>query len=860
MIQILVSGEDRFAEMDPVNKELPANTTLSHYRIVSKIGAGGMGEVYLAQDTKLDRRVALKILPAEVASNHDRMERFVREAKSAAALNHPHIAQIHEIGEHDGTHFIVMEFVDGVTLREKIHREPTDLKKLLKYLQQVAEGLSKAHAAGIVHRDLKPDNIMITRDGFAKVLDFGLAKLVERSGPGLGQSEGSDVATAVMQQHSLPGVVVGTVGYMSPEQAQGQSREIDQRSDVFSFGCILFEAVTGHKAFAGKDAIDVLNKIIREPVPPISDFRPDAPNHLQRIVRRCLAKDREDRYQTIKDVAIELRELRRELEAAGVDTTVPPAKSETTADPAAEIKTVESGGAQTGSAAGSITAPVSSAEYIVTGIKQHKLAVVFTLLVLIVGAVGLSLYLHARNTEVAIESIAVLPFENRSNDPDADYISDGITESINNSLTRLPNLKVIPHSVAFHYKGKPMDAQKFGDELRVNAVLIGRVVQRGDNLTISVELDDVRNGKQLWGEQYNRKLGDLLAVKSDIAREVSQRLRSQLSGEEQQKLQSGSTENPEAYQLYLKGNYYTSKFTNEGFSKGIDYFNQAIAADPNYALAYSGLAFNYNNAGDWMTPPREAAPKAKDAARRALAIDDTLADAHLSLATTAHWYEWDWATAEREFKRAIELSPNDPRPHGYYSWYLANMGRTEQALAEAKRGQQLDPVSLEASLFLGSILVFSRQYDQAIEQLRSGIELDPTYWYAHDFLGRAYEQKGRLPEAIAEFQRALELEKDNAENWSNLGHAYALSGNRAEAQKIIEHLKELSLHTYVAPYNLAAIYTGLGDRDQAFAWLDRAYADRSGFLAFYFKTDAHMDSLRSDPRFAELIHRVGLPQ
>jgi serine/threonine protein kinase/tetratricopeptide (TPR) repeat protein len=833
-----------------------SGTRLSHYEILSRIGAGGMGEVYLAQDTKLDRKVALKILPADVASNHDRMERFVREAKSAAALNHPHIAHIHEIGEHEGTHFIVMEFVDGVTLRETIHSEATELNKLLRFLQQAAEGLSKAHAAGIVHRDLKPDNILITRDGFAKVLDFGLAKLVE-SGTGIGQSADSNVPTEVIKQHSAPGVVMGTVGYMSPEQAQGKSQDIDQRSDIFSFGCILFEAVTGQRAFAGQDAIDTLNKVIREPVPPITDFRPNAPNHLQRIVRRCLAKDREDRYQTIKDVAIELRELRRELEASGVDTTAPPARSETTTDPGAETK---SSGAQTGSAAGSITAPVSSAEYIVAGIKKHKLAATIAAFLLIAAAIGAGFYFHARNTEVAIESIAVLPFENQSNSPDVDYISDGLTESINNSLTRLPNLKVTPRSVAFHYKGNAMDPQKVGSELRVHAVLTGRVVQRGDNLTISVELDDVRYGKQLWGEQYNRKLADLLTVQSDIASEVSQRLRSQLSGEDQQRLTRGSTKNPEAYQLYLKGNYYTSKFTNEGFRKGIDYFDQAIAMDPNYALAYSGLAFNYNNAGDWMTLPKEAGPKAKEAAKRALAIDDTLADAHLSLATTAHWYEWDWATAEREFKRAIELNPNDPRPHGYYSWYLALMGRTDQALAEAKRGQQLDPVSSEANLFVGSILVFTRQPDQAIEQLRSGIELDPTYWYAHDFLGRAYEQKERFPEAIAEYKRAVELESDNAENWSNLGHAYAVSGKRAEAQKIIDHMKELSAHSYVAPYNFAAIYAGLGDKDQAFAWLDRAYADRSGFLAFYFKTDAHMDSLRSDPRFSELMRRVGLPE
>ena len=404
-----------------------------------------------------------------------------------------------------------------------------------------------------------------------------------------------------------------------------------------------------------------------------------------------------------------------------------------------------------------------------------------------------------------------------------------------------------------------MDAQKFGDELRVNAVLIGRVVQRGDNLTISVELDDVRNGKQIWGEQYDRKVSDLLAVKSDIAKEVSQRLRSQLSGEDQQKLKRGSTENAEAYQLYLKGNYYTSKLTKDGFNTGVDYFNQAIAKDPNYGLAYAGLAFNYFNAEDWFIRPHEAAPKAKEAARKALAIDDSLADAHLALAVVAQWYDWDWATAEREFKRAIELSPRDPRPHCWYSWFLAPMGRHGEALAEAKLGQQLDPVSAEANTFVGSVLVFARQYDQAIEQLPTAIDLDRAYWFSHYFLGRAYEQKGRLPEAIVEFQRALDLEKDNAENWANLGHAYALAGKKDEALKIIDHLKELSASAYIAPYNIAAVHAGLGDKDQAFAYLDRAYSERSALLALYLTNDPRMDSLRSDPRYAELVRKIGLP-
>jgi tetratricopeptide (TPR) repeat protein len=349
-------------------------------------------------------------------------------------------------------------------------------------------------------------------------------------------------------------------------------------------------------------------------------------------------------------------------------------------------------------------------------------------------------------------------------------------------------------------------------------------------------------------------------MQGDIAREVSQRLRSQLTGEDQQKLARGSTKNPEAYQLYLKGNYHTSRLTKDGFRKGADYFNQAISLDPNYGLAYSGLAFNYINSEDWFIPPREGVPKARDAAVKALSIDEALADAHLSLAMIAHWYEWDWAAAEREFRRAIELNPNDPKPHAFYSMYLAPMGRNEESLAEAKRAQQLDPVSAEANAILGSVLVSLRRYDEAIERLYSGVELHPTYWLGHYFLGRAYEQTGRLSEAIAEFQRALELEGDNAENWSNLGHAYAISGKRAEAQKIIDHLTELSAHSYVAPYNFARIYAGQGDKDQVFAWLNRAFAERSSFLAIYLKTDAHMDSLRSDPRFQEMLKRLNLPE
>src|SRR6266478_1147646 len=567
-------------------EELLPNTTLSHYRIVSKIGAGGMGEVYLAQDTKLDRRVALKILPADVASSRDRMERFIREAKSAAALNHPHIAQIHEIGEHDGTHFIVMEFIDGVTLREKIHRERTELRKLLKYLQQVAEGLSTAHAAGIVHRDLKPDNIMITRDGFAKVLDFGLAKLVETSDLGLGLSEGGEAPTAVMQQHSAPGVVMGTVGYMSPEQARGKTNEIDQRSDIFSFGCILFEAATGKKPFAGDSVVKSLHSLIYDPTPQIKDLNPSAPSDLQRIIRRCLAKDPQERYQTIQHVAIQLKELRPELETGSTDpdSTVPSPVS------SAMPLSTNSGSMNSLTSAGSGLPTVSSAEYVVQRLKRHKLGFAIALAILIGGVTLFAYLLHALNNDRAIDSIAVLPFQNKSSGADTEYLSDGLAESLIYRLSQLPNLKVSPTSSVMRYKDKETDVKAIASELGVSAVMTGRIAQRGDSLTISVELVDVRNNKLLWGEQYDRKMSDLLATQRQIAAEIAQKLRLKISGDNEKGLTRHYTENNDAYQLYLKGRFYWNRRTVEDDLKSLEYFHKAVEADPKFALAYVGIS------------------------------------------------------------------------------------------------------------------------------------------------------------------------------------------------------------------------------------------------------------------------------
>jgi eukaryotic-like serine/threonine-protein kinase len=758
---------------------------LGPYEILAPIGKGGMGEVYRAQDARLNRDVAIKVSGAQFS------ERFEHEAKAIAALNHPNICQIYDVGPN----YLVMEYVDGAPIVSGEQPQALPPAEALRLATQIAGALEAAHAKGIIHRDLKPANILVTTGGVVKLLDFGLAK---QSRGGVTEDETQTIGLTQV------GTIMGTPAYMSPEQAEG--RPADARSDIFSFGTVLYEMLAGRRAFTGGSAAATIGAIVHKIPDPL-----DTPPALEAIVLKCLSKSPDGRFQTAT-------ELRRALEGAS-----------------------------------------TSGKSMVSGIKKHKLAMAAAISLLVIGSAGLGMYWRISKPG-RIDSIAVLPLENRSNDTDADYISDGITESVNNSLARLPGLKVIPHSVALHYKGKATDIQKVGDALSVQAVLTGRVAQRGEDLTIGVELDDVRNGKQLWGQQYTRKLADLLAVENDIAREVSQRLRSQLSEADQQKLTLGSTSNPEAYQLYLKGQYFTNKFTKDGFSKGINYLNQAIGVDPNYAQAYSALADNYINQDDWFMAPKEAGPKAREAAKRALALDEGDVQAHVALAIEAQWYEWDWVAAEREFKRAIELNPNDAGAHGYYSWFLPPMGRSDQAVAEAERERQTDPLGSNPNFTLGSVLVFTRQWDRAIDQLRSAIDLDPNYWFDHCFLGRAYEQKGKLPEAIAEFQRALELEKDNTEIWSGLGHAYAYSGKKAEAQRVLDHLKELSAHSYVAPYNVAVIYAGLGEKDQTFAWLEKAYKERSYLLAVYLTTDARLDSLHSDPRFGDLRRRIGLPE
>lgn len=821
---------------------LDPGTKLGRYEIRSKLGEGGMGEVYLARDTELDRKVALKILPAEVAAQRDRMQRFVREAKAAAALNHPNIAHVYEIGEVDNLHFIAMEFVDGVTLREKIYLQPSELQKLLRLLQHTAEGLAKAHAAGIVHRDLKPDNIMVTRDGHAKILDFGLAKLVAPTFPGATNEAGSsEMPTAPMPHPSTPGSVMGTVGYMSPEQAQGQVEEIDQRSDIFSFGCILFEAVTRQKPFEGESVIQSLHKIVYEPAPPIADLNPAAPAELQRVVRRCLAKDKEERYQSIKDVAIELKDLRREMKADG--GTGAPSPLSTSSGSTTHIGSTST----------------SSAEYLFSGIRRHKVASI-TVAAILIGLAGAGFfYWRARTPEVAIESIAVLPFQNQANDADTEYLSDGVTESIINSLTQLPNLRVIARSSAFRYKGKQIDPFVAGKELGVRAILTGRVMQRGDSLTVSAELIDVRDNKQLWGEHYSRKLTDILQVQEEIAKEITNKLRLRLSGEEQQLIARRYTENTDAYDLYLKGRYFYSKSNEESLSKSVSYYQQAIALDPNYALAYVGLANTYSALGGVLgfRSPQETYPQSKVFVMKALELDPTLAEGHHALGSYKLNYEWNWAEAEKEFKRAIELNPNYAQAHTSYGTYFQAMGRLDRAMEERMLAEKADPLSPSTVANVGYPYYYARRYDEAISHYRKALELDPNYSWGHLWIGQAYLQKEMYKEAIDEINQAIFLSNGDTRALATLGHAYAVAGRRDDAIKVLDDLRQLAKQRYVSPYFIALVYVGLREDDQAFAWLQKAYEERHPYLIL-MNVEPVFDRLRPDPRFADLVRRVGL--
>ena len=817
-----------------------------------------MGEVYLAQDTELERTVALKVLPAGVAADQQRMNRFVREAKAVSALNHPNILTIHETGQADDTCFIATEFIDGETLRQHMGAAQLDLSETLDIAIQIASALTAAHQAGITHRDIKPENIMLRRhDSIVKVLDFGLAKLAAS------ESSGIDTEAATKELFkTAPGTVMGTALYMSPEQARGIP--VDGRTDLFSLGVVLYEMVSSHLPFAGNNTNEVISAILsREQPAPLARFAHDVPAELDRIVSKALAKDREERYQSAKDLLIDLKRLKQRLafEAEQARSQPPNANRAMPAATSYEHVAIDS---TSGSAASTADLPAaattSGAAYPSSEIKRHQPGVIVALAtVVLVSVAVVAHYLYSARAGKAIDSIAVLPFVNAGGDSNTEYLSDGISETLINSLTQLQQLRVVARHTAFRYKGKETDPQTVGRELNVRAVLTGRVRQLGDTLNIQVDLVDVTTGAQLWGNDYERKIPDVLAVKQEIAREVTEKLRLRLSREEQQQLIKRDTTNAEAYRLYLHGRVHWNKYTEDGFRKSIEYFKQAIEKDPAYALAYSGLADSYSLLGEIsVAPPKESFPQARAYAEKALLLDETLAEAHLSLGMVRLLYEWDWPGAEKALRRAKELDPNNPQTYHFYGHYLQVVGRVEEAINETKRSVELDPTSLVINAELGWAYYCARQYDQAIAQDRKTLELDPNFVYASWVIAQSYEQTGRYQESVAELKRARTIDA----NWpyviAELGYAYAASGERSEAEKILQQLKDRAAREYIDATLIAYIYVGLGQKDQAFAWLEKAYQERSGLVP-WLKVEPKWDPLRGDARFADLLRRIGLP-
>ena len=838
-----------------MNKELAANTILSHYRIVRRLGAGGMGEVYLAQDTsELGRNVALKILPIEVAKDKDRLQRFTQEARTVSNLNHPNILTVHEFGQTKSASFIATEYVDGVTLRDYLSSRRLKLIDILDVTVQVVAALSAAHEAGVTHRDLKPENVMVRKDQIVKVLDFGLAKLSEppASAAGIDQSDSAEDAATQVFIHTHPGMVMGTVSYMSPEQSVG--RGVDQRTDIWSLGVVLYEMIAGCLPFPGKDIHRQIIAIQETEPLPLTQQVEGVPERLDEIVFKCLAKDKNDRYQSARDLLIDLRNLRRKLDVdAEIERTIAPAVRSVSGNASAGTRSQTNAVATTGEQ----IRTTSSAEYIVTGIKQHKLAAVVLVLVIVIAVIGYSFYSHARDTEVAIESIAVLPFENRSNDPDADYLSDGLAESLIYRLSQIANLKVSPVSSVLRYKGKEPDVKAIAGALGVNAVMTGRLVKRGDNLAISAELIDARYNKLVWGEQYERKMSDLLATQREIATAITDKLQLKLSGDDGRTAKRRYTENNEAYQLYLKGRFYWNKRTVDGLSQAAEYYKQAISKDPGFALAYSGLAEAYVLFANYSVgPPKESMPRAKAAAVKALELDESLAEAHAALSVYLSGYVGDQLASEKELRRAIELKPNYATAYHWLGNVLAFQNRGDESIAAAHRAEELDPLSTIISADTAWNLILLRRYDEALRQVQHTFSLDPNFYYARYLLGWVYYEKGMYQESISECRKSLELNESPYAK-SQLIISLARSGNRAEAIKLREALKADAARSYVPGYFLAVACLALGEKDEAFAAIERDFADRAPFFA-WIDTDPLLDEIRDDPRFLDLQRRVAL--
>jgi serine/threonine protein kinase/Tfp pilus assembly protein PilF len=823
-----------------MDKELRAGTVVSHYRVVSKLGAGGMGEVYLAHDTQLERPVALKILLPEVANDQNRVRRFIQEAKAASALNHPNILTVYEIGNAEDLRYIATELIKGQTLRDRLFGEPLTYGETLEISMQIAAALDAAHDAGIVHRDIKTDNVMLRKDGFVKVLDFGLAKLSELSEAARSSIDHEGETKA--QVKTMPGMVIGTVKYMSPEQARG--KELDARTDIWSLGVVIYEMLAPESPFAGETPNDSIAAILTKEPPPLAD---SVPPELRRIVRKCLQKKKGERYQTVKDLLLDLKNLKRELEFSRQLEDSQVSRSMAGAAATSEIATSIYPQAIS-TERGSTTA--LSGRDLVGKMTHYRLLIGIPLLVLALVAFG---YWYLRSPK-QISSVAVLPFENASGDPSLDYLSDGVSESVIDRLSQLGQLKVIARNSSFKYRGQNPDLNQIADALGVQAIVSGRITRRGDSYVIRVELTDVRENEQLWGANFNRGVSDVFALPEEIARTVGENLKLKLSGAQEQLLVKHETQSPVAYELVLKARFHARKGGTDNRTKAIEYLNEAIVADPNYALAYAVLAARYNSLVNNSGDPREFLPKSQAAAQRALELDDGLAESHYA-AGIVKSSTFDWAESEHEFKRAIELNPNLARAHGGYAQYLMIRGRHDEALVEINRAKALDPLSPVINTNIGWILYNARRIDESIDFFKKLLEIDRTYSLTHSYLADAYLTKRMFPEAIALYQAAIKMGENSTGSHIDLAVAYARSGAPDMARSILEQLQISG--DYISPAKLAKLYDSLGQRDEAFAQLEKGLANHDVLLQ-YLGVDPSYDNLRSDQRFASLLNRLGL--
>jgi serine/threonine protein kinase/Tfp pilus assembly protein PilF len=808
--------------------------TFAHYRILDKLGHGGMGVVYAAEDMKLGRRVALKFLPAELSKNPHALERFRREARAASSLNHPNICTIHDIAEHEGQVFLVMELLEGQTLREAIAQRALPLDSLLDIGTQLADALEAAHKKGIVHRDIKPANIFLSLHGSAKLMDFGLAKVsAEDASPGKspetlnGGARGSDALGVGTTEEALttPGIAMGTVAYMSPEQARGEV--LDARTDLFSFGAVLYEMATGRIAFPGPTSAVVFHAILVNTPQAPSSINPILPVKFDEIVSKALEKDRTLRYQSAAEIGADLRRLKRDSDTARIQIS---SKSPQLATPAA---------------------------------RNNKLRMgLLAAMLSIVVALGLAfLFIARRSSENTMDSVAVLPFVNATGNADTEYLSEGITQGLINTLSRLPNVKVVSLISAYRYKGKSIDPPQVARELGVHTILTGRMVQQGANFSISAELVDAEHDRQMWGKQYQRKLSDVDTLQSEITHDISDYLKMSLSGAQKSRMAQRSTENSEAYQLYLQGRFFWNRRTAGGANKSIEYFQQAIAKDPNFALAYSGLADSYYSLArnSAALSPKEAGAKARQAAEKAIEIDASMGQAHASLGLVLLTFDWDFAGAEREFKRAIELDPAYPYVHIWYAELLDTTGRYQQSITEAHKAVELEPFTPILRYNLAFSLLLCSQFEGSELEFNKLLEMDPNFPLVHYGLAEIMMHQKRFDQAVSEMEKMVRSYPESSYYRGFFGYALARAGKIEEARKILGELTEEAKTKYISWLGVAYIYAGLDEENLSFAALELAYQ----------QGDTRIDTLRAranlvpawkaDPRFADLLKRIGLP-